>query len=97
MFCLQFCVIMCRCLYVIAVDQSFERMGFGVSQSHDSSGYTYVPQQMSTQSAVNVSQYSTADPTAAYPNSRYASTHHHQVALQVFLICVLVSQAVFLY
>jgi len=51
-------------------------MGFG------SSGYTYMPQQMSAQSGVNMNQYTTAGPT--YPNGSYASSHHHQVALQVF-------------
>jgi len=71
------------CAFVTAVDQSFERMGFGMS--HNSSGYnTYMPQQMSAQSGVSMNQYSTAVPTATYPSGSYVSSHHHQVALQVF-------------
>jgi len=55
----------------------------GFSASHDSSGYAYVPQQMSSQPTVNMNQYSTAVPTATYPTGSSVSSHHHQVALQV--------------
>ena len=69
----------------MSVEQSFERMGFGVS--HDSSGYAYMPQQMSSQSAaVNMNQFTTSGSTAVYPNDSYVSSHHHQVAMQVFWI-----------
>lgn len=73
------CVIICCCVFVTAVDQSFERMGFGMP--HDNSGYTYMPQQMSAQPGIDVNQYSTAGPTATYPPGM--PSHHHQVALQV--------------
>ena len=65
-----------------SVEQSFERMGFGVT--HDGSGYSY----MSTQSAVNPNQFTTSGSTTAYPNGSYVSSHHHQVALQVFSVGV---------
>jgi len=79
-------IIICYCALVTAVEQSFERMGFGVS--HDGSGYTYMPQQMSTQPAVNLNEFTTSGSTAAYPTGSYVSSHHHQVAMQVFWICV---------
>ena len=73
----------------MAVEQSFERMGFGVS--HDGSGYAYMPQQMSTQSVVNINQFTTSGSTAAYPNGNYVSSHHHQVAMQVFFLSMLIT------
>ena len=66
------------------VDQSFERMGFGVS--HDSSGYAYMPQQLSAPAGANLNQYTTSGHSATYPNGSYVSSHHHQVALQVFAL-----------
>ena len=67
---------------MISVEQSFERMGFGVS--HDGSGYAYMPQQMPNQPSVNMNQFTTSGSTAAYPGTSYVSSHHHQVAMQVF-------------